>query len=124
MNVVDSSGWLEYFGKGVNGELYAPLIRNTTDLLVPVICIFEVFKRIRVQRGEEEALQAVGWMTLGKVIDLTQELTLLAAELSIRHKLPLADSLIYATAQSYAATLWTQDEHLKGLEGVEFRAKG
>ena len=123
MNLVDSSGWLEYFGKGQNGEIFAPLIHNTLDLLVPVICVFEVFKRIALQRDEEEALRAIGWMTLGKILDLNQELALLAAEISMEYKLPMADSMIYATAHSNKATLWTQDEHFKGLAGVQYIPK-
>jgi predicted nucleic acid-binding protein len=119
MNVVDSSGWLEYFGKGIHGERYAALIHNTVDLVVPTVCIYEVFKRVAHQRDEEEALQAIGWMTLGKVVDITQEIALLAAVLSTKHKLPMADGFILATARIHIATLWTQDEHFMGLEGVQ-----
>ncbi len=120
MNVVDSSGWLEYFGKGSNGEWFAPIIQKSADLIVPVISLYEVFKRIALQRDEEEALKAVGLMTTGKVIDLTQEIAILAAELSMEYKLPMADSMILATARAHEATLWTQDEHFKGLEKVEY----
>jgi predicted nucleic acid-binding protein len=124
MNVVDSSGWLEYFGKGAHGQLFAPLIRNTKELVVPTICIYEVFKRVAVQRDEEDALKAIGWMSLGKVVDLTQEIALHAAELSIRHRLPMADSIILATTLLNEAVLWTQDEHFAGLENVELVKKG
>lgn len=123
MNVVDSSGWLEYFGQGNNGEKFAPLIQNTDELIVPVVCIYEVFKRIALQRDEEEALKAVGWMTLGHVVELSQEIALLAATLSMEYKLPMSDSMILATARISDAVLWTQDEHFIGLEGVEFIAK-
>jgi predicted nucleic acid-binding protein len=123
MNVVDSSGWLEYFGKGANGEQFAPLIHNTVDLIVPVICIYEVFKRITLLRDEEEALKAMGWMTLGQVVDINQETALLAATLSIQHKLPMADSLILATTRMSHAILWTQDEHFQGLQGVQYIEK-
>jgi len=124
MNLVDSSGWLEYFGKGANGAVFAPLIHNTPELIVPTVCIYEVFKHIALLRDEEEALQAIGWMTLGLVVELNQELALLAAVLSLEKKLPMADSMILATAQTYHATLWTQDEHFKGMDGVQYVEKG
>jgi predicted nucleic acid-binding protein len=120
MNVVDSSGWLEYFGKGANGERFAPVIQAAADLVVPTITLYEVFRRVLVQRGEEEALSAIGWMALGQVAVLTQELALEAAALSVEHKLPMADSIILATAHARQATLWTQDEHLRGFPGVEY----
>lgn len=120
MNVVDSSGWLEYFAKGPNGARYAPMIRESAALVVPVICIYEVFKRVAQQCDEEEALKAIALMTTGQVIELTQEIALQAALLSIEHKLPMADSMILATARLYDAVLWTQDEHFRGLEGVEY----
>ena len=123
MNVVDSSGWLEYFGKGPNAEWFAPAIQNEAELIVPTISIYEVFKRIALQRDEEDALQAIGLMNTGKVVDLTQEIAILAAELSMENKLPMADSMILATARAYEATLWTQDEHFEGLENVEFIGK-
>ncbi len=123
MNVVDSSGWLEYFGKGSQGEFFAPAIRNTAELVVPTVCLYEVFKRLALQRGEEDALQAIGWMALGQVVDLNQEIALLAATLSLEHSLPMADSMILATARLYDAVLWTQDAHFVGLEGVRYRAK-
>jgi predicted nucleic acid-binding protein len=123
MNVVDSSGWLEYFGKGRNGERFAPLIQKIDELIVPVICIYEVFKQITLQKDDEEALKAIGWMSLGNVVDINQEIALLAATLSLEHKLPMADSMILATARSSGAVLWTQDEHFIGLEGVQFIKK-
>jgi toxin FitB len=123
MNVVDSSGWLEYFGGGTQAERFAPLIRNTAELVVPTICIYEVFKRIALQRDEEEALKAIGWMTLGHVVELDQETALMAATLSIDHRLPMADSMILATARLLDATLWTEDEHFVGLEGVQYIEK-
>ena len=123
MNVVDSSGWLEYFGKGANGARFAPLIQKSADLIVPTISIYEVFKRVAGQRGEEEALKAVGLMTTGNVAELNQETAILAAVISMEHKLPMADSIMLASARTYHATLWTQDEHFKGLEGVNYIEK-
>lgn len=120
MNVVDSSAWLEYFAKGANGAHFAQPVQNIDELLVPAICLYEVFKRLYSQTGEDEALQAIGWMSLGKVIDLDQELALSAAILSHEHKLPMADSMILAVARKYQAILWTQDEHFAGLEDVKY----
>ena len=123
MNVVDSSGWLEYFTRGTNGAFFAPIIQDTVQLVVPTISMYEVYKRILLQSDEEEALNAIGWMSLGQVVDLTQEIALLAADLSLEYKLPMADSLILATAQQSAATLWTQDEHFRGLPEVKYIQK-
>jgi len=120
MNIVDSSGWLEYFGKGTNGRRFASVIQDTANLVVPTITMYEVFKRILQQRGEDVALSAIGWMAVGQVVTLTQELALEAAVLSLELKLPMADSIILATAYAHQAVLWTQDEHFKGLSGVEY----
>jgi predicted nucleic acid-binding protein len=123
MNMVDSSGWLEYFGKGANGKRFASIIQETANLIVPTITIYEVFKRILQQRGEDAALSAIGWMAMGQVVTLTQELALEAAVLSLELKLPMADSIILATAYANQAALWTQDEHFKGIPGVEYIPK-
>jgi predicted nucleic acid-binding protein len=123
MNVVDSSGWLEYFGKGPNGEFFAPVIKASNQLVVPTISMYEVYKRIVLQRDEEEALSAIGWMNVGLVADLTREIALTAADLSVEHQLPMADSIILATARANNATLWTQDEHFKALPDVKFVEK-
>lgn len=123
MNVVDSSGWLEYFGKAENSYFFAPVIQKADFLLVPVISMYEVYKKIVLQRDEEEALSAIGWMSTGKIIELTQELALSAAVLSMEYKLPMANSMILATARAYDATLWTQDEDFKDLEGVRYIEK-
>jgi len=123
MNVVDSSGWLEYFGGAANGAAFAPATQATAELVVPTITMFEVFKRVLAQRGEDAALSAIGWMALGRVADLTQEIAISAAALSLQHRLPLADSVILATAYAYGATLWTQDEHFRGLPGVRYIEK-
>lgn len=123
MNVVDSSGWLEYFAKGSNSEFFAPIIKATAKLVVPTVTIYEVYKRIILQRDEEEALSAIGWMSVALVADLTQELALAAADLSMEHKIPMADSIILATARMNDAVLWTQDEHFQDLAGVEYVEK-
>jgi predicted nucleic acid-binding protein len=123
MNVVDSSGWLEYFAKDPNTTFFKPVIHNTEALLVPTICLYEVYKRIAAQRDEEEALSAIAWMATGQVIDLDQEIAIQAADLSREHKLAMADSIIYATARAFHAALWTQDAHFAGLEGVKYIEK-
>ena len=120
MNVVDSSAWLEYFAAGPNAENFAGAIEDTSALVVPSITLLEVFKRISQQRDEAKALQYVAVMQQGRVVDLDGALALRAAALSLRHKLPLADSVIYATAQAARAVVWTQDADFEGLDGVRY----
>ncbi|MDH3206695.1 MAG: type II toxin-antitoxin system VapC family toxin [Gemmatimonadota bacterium] len=121
MNVVDSSAWLEYFADGPNAEDFASTIQDAANLIVPSITLFEVFKRIRVQRDSEIALRAVSQMRRGTVVDLDADLAVAAADLSADLKMALADSVILATAQAYAATVWTQDADFEGLDNVEYR---
>jgi predicted nucleic acid-binding protein len=123
MNIVDSSGWLEYFAEGSNADFFAPAIEDTANLLVPVICIYEVFKKLLQQIGETQAQVHVGDMKHGKVIEMDESLALSAARLSAELKLPMADSLILATARAHNAILWTQDEHFKDLDGVKYIEK-
>jgi len=124
MNVVDSSGWLEYFAEGPNADFFATPIEAVDDLVVPVISIYEVFKRVLQQRGEGAALQAVALMQQGQVVELSVPLALSAARLSSHHRLPMADSLMLATARNFDATLWTQDADFEGLTGVRYKPKG
>ena len=119
MNAVDSSAWLEYFADTKRAKLFAAAIEDTDHLIVPVVTVYEVFKKFLRERGESDALQAVSAMRSGQVVDLDVSLTLEAG----RFDLPLADSLIYATAQRYSATLWTQDEDFAGLDGVRYFPK-
>ena len=123
MNVVDSSGWLEYFADGPNADFFSPAIEATSELIVPAISVYEVFKRVLQQRSESEALQAVAVMMRGRGVDLDAQLALTAARVSTRHRIPMADSIILATARAYGATLWTQDEHFEHLDGVQYIAK-
>jgi predicted nucleic acid-binding protein len=122
MNVVDSSAWLEYFADGPNAGEFAEVIADVEELVVPAITLFEVFKRIRVQRDLASALYAVAQMRRGRVVDLDADLAVAAAELSAETGLPLADSIILAIARAEEATLWTQDADFEGMEGVEYRA--
>jgi predicted nucleic acid-binding protein len=124
MNVVDSSAWLEYFADGPNASVFAKAIEDTPGLIVPSITILEVGKRFLQQRGEADALKAIGVMQLGRVVDLNAALALDAAELGFRTGLALADSVIYATAKAFDATLWTQDDDFKDMPGVEYREHG
>ena len=123
MNVVDSSAWLEYFADGPNAAFFASAIEAVGALVVPSSTLLEVFKRVRQQRGESAALEAIALMQQGRVVDLTAELALGAAKLGADHKLPLPDSVVLATARAYDATLWTQDADFEGLPGVRFRRK-
>jgi toxin FitB len=123
MNVLDSSGWLEYFADGANGEIFRPIIEAEDELLIPTTCLYEVFKIMLSRVGEDEAVRVAGTMSFGQIIDFDRELALSAAQISKQYKLAMADSIIYATAQAHNATLWTQDEHFKGLPGVQFIEK-
>ena len=123
MNIVDSSGWLEYFSAGTNATFFIPVIQETDSLVVPTICMDEVFKRLLIQRNEEAALQAVGLMSLGTIVDLNQEISINAAQITVEHKIAMTDSIILATTRSYEATLWTQDADFEGIEGVKYIEK-
>lgn len=123
MNVVDSSGWLEYFANSPNASFFAEPIKNQAELIVPVISIYEVFKRVLQQKGEEEALEVAAAMVQGMVIDLDWTTALSAARLSVEMKLPMADSIILATARMTGSVLWTQDVDFVGMDGVRYTAK-
>lgn len=123
MNIVDSSGWLEYFADGPNASFFSRPLQKTVDLVVPTITIYEVFKAILRQRNESDALQAVALMQQGSIVDLTSNISVLAAKLSIDHSLPMADSIILATARIYGAIIWTQDSDFKEIDGVQYIAK-
>jgi predicted nucleic acid-binding protein len=123
MNLVDSSGWIEYLTKGKNGPFFLPVIQDTENLIVPTIAIYEVFKRVVLQLGAETALEVIGVMSLGHEVGLDREIAIEAAYISTQLKLAMADSIILATAQANEATLWTQDIHFKDIEGVRYVEK-
>lgn len=123
MNVVDSSGWLEYFADTERADLFAAAIEDVEHLLVPVVCLYEVFKKILQSQGQPMAEIRAADMLKGKVIEITALIALNAALLSAQHRLPMADSLILAAAREHGATLWTQDEHFEGIEGVRYFPK-
>ena len=123
MNVVDSSGWMEFLTDGANARIFSKPIQELKSLLVPSITILEVFKKMLQDRNEKTALDVVGHMFQGRIVSLDGELALSAAKLGRELKLPLADSVILATAQLYDATLWTQDEDFRGIKGVRYISK-
>jgi predicted nucleic acid-binding protein len=123
MNGVDSSAWLEYFADGPNATFFAPAIENLDELIVPTISLYEVFKRVLQQKGEEKALKAVAAMMQGRVVEIDASIAISAAKISDELKIPMADSLMLATARAYKATFWTQDADFSSIKGVMFRAK-
>ena len=123
MNIVDSSGWIEYFKNTQNADNFAPAIETPEMLIVPTITLFEVFKKFLSQMDEIQAGFYIGQMQSSFVAPLNSKLSLKAAKLSLQHNLPMADSLILATAHEYKATLWTQDKDFKGIAGVKYFKK-
>jgi len=123
MNVVDSSGWIEYFSEGKNADFFTPPIRDVDKLIVPTICIYEVFKRLLAERDEDSALLSVGLMSHGREVELDRNIAIDAAQISRELKLAMADSIILATARAHNAALWTQDEHFKDIDSVKYIEK-
>jgi toxin FitB len=124
MNIVDSSGWLAFFADEPNaGHFLAPL-SDSARLVVPTVTIYEVFKVILRESGENEALQAVVAMQKGTIVDLNVSLATAASKLSLELSLPMADSIILATAREFEAILWTQDSDFKGISNVNYFPKG
>lgn len=123
MNIVDSSGWLEYFSGGKNASRFAAPLSDLDSLIVPAVSIYEVFKVLLREAGEEAALQAASAMQRPHVIDLTPQLAMSAASLSLQHSLPMADSIILASARANEAVVWTQDVDFKGLANVKYFPK-
>jgi predicted nucleic acid-binding protein len=121
MNLVDTSGWVEYFFGEINSSYFSEPIENTSELIVSVVCLYEVFKKVNQVADQAQALQAIAQMKQGKVIELNEEIALKAAMISLRYKLPMADSFIYATGQIENAMIWTQDADFKELPGVKYK---
>lgn len=122
-NLVDTSGWLEYFTDDPNADTFSIPLNDTANVLVPTICIYEVFKVVLRERGEEEALQAIALMKQGTVVELTSEIAIMAAKISTDLKIPMADSIILATARAYEAVIWTGDADFKEIHGVKYVPK-
>jgi predicted nucleic acid-binding protein len=123
MNLVDSSGWLEYFANSNNADFFAGAIEDTEHLIVSTINLYEVFKKILQQRDENSALHAIAMMQQAKVVDVDASISLLSAKQSIDLKLPMADRIILVTANTFSATLWTQDSDFKDIPGIKYMPK-
>ena len=123
MNIVDSSGWLAFFADEPNAKHFLLPLKDTASLVVPAVTIYEVFKVVLRESNENNALQAAAAMQKGKVIDLTAKLAIDASKLGLQHGLPMADSIIFATAQVFNATIWTQDTDFKNISGVNYFPK-
>ena len=123
MNLVDSSGWLAYFADEPNAKYFLAPLKDIASLVVPTVTLYEVFKVALRESGENQALQAAAAMRKGKVVDLTSSLAIAASTLSLAHKLPMADSIILATAREFNATIWTQDSDFKDMDNVKYFPK-
>jgi predicted nucleic acid-binding protein len=120
LKVIDSVGWIEFFGGGSLAPHYRALIREQSDVLTPTIVMYEVYKRIALLFGENSAKEAVAAMAGTLVVPLDDTLALLAAQLAAKHKLPMADAIVYATGRQLGADVVTSDKHFEGLDGVEY----
>ena len=123
MNIVDSSGWLAYFADEPNAKHFLAPLTDTDSLVVPTVTIYEVFKVVLRESSENEALQAAVAMRKGRVVDLTDSMAIAASKISLEHKVPMADSIILATAKEFEATIWTQDSHFKDIDNVKYFKK-
>ncbi|MEA3415319.1 MAG: type II toxin-antitoxin system VapC family toxin [Thermodesulfobacteriota bacterium] len=123
MNIVDSSGWLAYFADEPNAKHFITPLKDTASLVIPSVTIYEVFKVVLRETSENEALQAAAAMQKGRVVDLTAMLAIAASKLSLEHSIPMADSIILATAKAFDAVIWTQDSDFKNIAGVKYFPK-
>jgi predicted nucleic acid-binding protein len=123
MNLVDSSGWLEYLADSKNAKLFAPAIEKTDELMVSTINLYEVYKKILLEKDENSAIQVIGLMQQAKVINVNSSIAIQAAKLSYEQKIPMADSLIYITAKQNDGIVWTQDPDFKDLDDVKYFKK-
>ena len=123
MNIVDSSGWLAYFADEPNAKHFLIPLNDTASLVVPTLTIYEVFKVVLRESSENEALQAAVAMRKGTVVDLTVSLAIASSKLSLEHNIPMADSIILATAKEFEATIWTQDSDFKNIGDVKYFPK-
>ena len=123
MNVVDSSGWIEFFLAGPNGPIFKPVIEQRDKLLVPVIALYEVHKILSRKMPADVVASCLNVMRLGRVLDLTDRRAIAAADVALRHRLAMADAVMYAMALEHKATFWTQDVDYQGLPGVNFFPK-
>ena len=120
MNIVDSSGWLAYFADEPNAKHFLTPLNDPDSLVVPTVTIYEVFKVVLRESSENEALQAAAAMRKGTVVDLTASIAIAASKISLEHKIPMADSIVLATAKQFEATIWTQDSNFKNIDDVKY----
>ena len=123
MNLVDSSGWLEYLADSKNAKLFAPVIEKTDELVISTINLYEVYKKILLEKDENFAIQVIGLMQQAKIIEVNSSIAIQSAKLSYEQKIPMADSLIYITAKQNNAIVWTQDADFKSLDNVKYFKK-
>lgn len=123
MNIVDTSGWLEYIGDTDRAGLFSETIENISELIVPTIILYETFKKLILESDENKALVSLAHMQQAKIVEIDSSIALYAAKLSIQHKLPMADAIIYAVAKKFGAVVWTQDEHFEAMEDVKYFPK-
>ena len=123
MNVVDSSAWIEYLQDTARADLFAQAIEDRASLLVPTIALFEVHKVLSRKLPAGVVTQCLDVMRMGRVLDLTDKRAIAASQVTSAHKLALADAVMYAMAQEFDATFWTQDVDYQGLDGVRYCAK-
>lgn len=120
MRLVDSSGWIEFFTDGPMASKYAGHLKDVRNIVTPTIVLYEVYKKIKRERTEDEALRAVSVINRTKVVELSESIALLAADLGMMHDLPMADAIVYATALEADCKVITGDAHFRGLSGVVF----
>ena len=123
MNIVDSSCWVEYLMNSSIGIAVSPIVENPTELIVPTITLYEVYKKLITEKSDDYAMSIIAYMRSGNVISLDLGLSILAAQISLKYKLPMADSIIFATATHHSAVLWTGDKHFKGIPNVRYFPK-
>jgi len=123
MNLVDSSGWIEFFKAGANGPIFKPVIEDRHRLLVPTIALFEVHKVFSRALPQDLVKRCLDVMRLGKVLDFTDRRAIAASQVAVQHKLAMADAAMYSMAQEFDATFWTQDVDYQGLPGVQYHSK-
>jgi len=123
VNVVDSSGWIEFFRAGANGPVFKPIIEDRARLLVPTIALFEVHRVLSRSLPADLVNRCLDVMRLGRVLDLTDARAVAASHIAARHKLAMADAAMYAIALEFGASFWTQDADYQGLPGVRYQAK-
>ena len=123
MNVVDSSGWIEFFSAAANGPIFRPVIEQRDRLLVPTIALFEVHKILSRSLSEDMVDRCLNVMRLGRVLDLTDRRAIAASKVARQHRLALADAAMYSMAREHEATFWTQDVDYQNLPSVRYFSK-